>query len=263
MINIFKKSFEELLEYGFSVFPLSGGSKIPIGGTSGVHEATKNEAIAREWARRWPHANIAIAAGAPSGVLVIDFDPRNGSDASVNALTLNRKLFPATVESRTGNGGKHLFYAHTDNIRNSKSVLAPGIDVKTTGGYVVAPPSVLDGGKAYSWTVRPMGSALPRLPNWIVQALTPKPQPKYVVRKDLPQSVGPLARHTAKAQQGQRNNTLYWASCRAGEAIRKGVVSPAEAFSSLMAGASAAGIPSKEAEATIHSGFNMGQGMSR
>ena len=33
--------------------------------------------------------------------------------------------------------------------------MAPGLDVKAAGGYVVAPPSVGPNGRAYEWIISP------------------------------------------------------------------------------------------------------------
>jgi hypothetical protein len=262
MRKIFADHCFELVELGFSIFPLSAGSKIPVKGTKGVKDATTDRAVVSGWAKRWPGANIGIATGIPSGVLVIDFDPRNGSEASVAKLAKARRLFPQTISCKTANGGRHFYYAYAENIKNSASKLAEGIDVKTTGGYVVAPPSMLESpDKVYSWIIHPMGNQFPRLPNWIVQALTPPPAPKFTRKTaDLPKDIGPLAKWLSRAASGDRNNSLYWASCRAGQDVREGRASPGDAFGTLLSAALAIGLPRDEAEKTINSGLKMSGG---
>jgi hypothetical protein len=147
-----------LTQWGFKVFPLSTGAKIPMipaaAGGRGCLDATDDEDIIGEWDRRYPAANIGLACGIPSGIIVIDIDPRNGGTVSVEKFVARKQLLPSTVEVATANGGRHLYYAWQPELKNSKSALAPGIDIKTTGGYVVAPPSILDGGKKYTWTIR-------------------------------------------------------------------------------------------------------------
>jgi hypothetical protein len=261
MKNIFADNCLELIDLGFAIFPLSGGSKIPIKGTNGVKDATTDRAVVAEWGKRWPGANIGIATGIPSGVVVIDFDPRNGSDASVAKLAKERRLFPQTIESKTANGGRHLFYAYADNLKNSASKLAVGIDVKTTGGYVVAAPSELTNPlRQYQWIIRPMGSDFQRLPNWVLQVLRPAPAPKFNAgkQKDLPKDIEPLARFVAGAAKGDRNNILYWASCRAAQ--EGGAKSGA--YSTLLQAALSAGLTKDEAEKTIASGLKTGSGGS-
>jgi len=168
-----------LVPLGFRIFPLMPGSKIPAiskdKGGRGCLDATDDEEIIEDWAHHLPRANVGIATGKPSNCIVIDLDPRNGADKSIELLKEAGHVFPPTVTAMTANGGMHFYYAYEASLRNSKSVLAPGIDVKTTGGYVVAPPSVLDGGKRYTWQNSPLGGDLPRLPQWAVQKLKPAP----------------------------------------------------------------------------------------
>ena len=70
-----------LTSFGFKVFPLLPGSKIPAiakrDGGQGCLDATDNEETIAGWAKRFPRANIGVACGLPSGVIVIDLDPRN------------------------------------------------------------------------------------------------------------------------------------------------------------------------------------------
>jgi len=187
---MFLESALDLTQFGFKVFPLAYGEKIPAiparEGGKGCLDATDDEYVIEAWARRFPKANIGIACGLPSGIIVIDLDPRNGSDESIRKLASKKQTFPPTVTVKTANGGVHLYYAFEPSLKNSKSVLAPGIDVKTTGGYVVAPPSQLHGGKRYEWINSPLGDRFPRLPVWAVQALKPKPLRKRLMTARIP-----------------------------------------------------------------------------
>lgn len=249
-----------LTQFGWRVFPLMVGQKIPAvpktEGGRGCLDATDDEEIIGKWARRYPRANIGLACGEPSRVLVIDFDPRNGSDESVARLRARKQLFTPTVTARTANGGTHLYYAFEPSLKNSKSVLAPGIDVKTTGGYVVAPPSVLEGNRRYVWAVSPLGGDLPRLPRWALEALKPKPQPVLAYNsKDAPKDVSHLADFVSKAGEGRRNNVLFWAACRAAET---GQLDGAAA-EALLNAARSSGLDKIDAEKTINSARKKGR----
>src|SRR5215469_4668893 len=46
----------------------------------GCKDATQVAAQIRAWWRRWPNANVAIATGSRSGIVVVDVDPRHGGD---------------------------------------------------------------------------------------------------------------------------------------------------------------------------------------
>jgi hypothetical protein len=212
----------DLCRWGWRVFPLLPGQKIPAipksAGGHGCLDATDDEEILGRWAREYPRANIGIACGEPSGIVVIDLDPRNGSHETVAKLAEQKKTFPPTAIVQTANGGRHLYYAYTGALKNSKSVLGKGIDIKTTGGYVVAPPSELDGGKRYRWLVSPLGEHLPPIPRWVIEALRPKPQPTINTSdENAPKNISALIRSVREAPAGQRNNILFWAAMRAAE----------------------------------------------
>lgn len=107
----------------------------------GCLDATTDEETIRAWWSRFPSANVGIATG--GRLLVIDIDPRNGGNEGFDALVEKYGPIPDTVECLTGGGGRHLYVEVPEGVslKNSKSVLAQGVDIKYTGGYVVAPPS--------------------------------------------------------------------------------------------------------------------------
>ena len=62
---------------------------------------------------------------------------------------------PGTLESRTGGGGRHLFFKHDGTpVKNSTGKLGKGLDVRGDGGYVIVPPSVHETGSPYVWGVK-------------------------------------------------------------------------------------------------------------
>ena len=141
---MFQEAAALYVSLGFKVFPLAAGSKLPaIKGGHGFKDATDDADQMEQWARRFPNANIGIATGASSGLVVIDIDPRNGGTASMCKLGGKGMTFPPCPTVRTGNGGRHLYFAFPVGLASSLNKLGPGIDVKATGGYVVAPPSII------------------------------------------------------------------------------------------------------------------------
>lgn len=130
---------------GWHVLPLKPRAKVPLT-KHGVKDATTDEKQIREWWGRWPRANIGIACG-PSGLAVVDVDVRNGGDMSFESL------FPAepdtvNVFTGSGDGSRHWYFAANGE---SCRVLAPGLDLKGDGGYVVVPPSMHPSGEPYRW----------------------------------------------------------------------------------------------------------------
>jgi P4 family phage/plasmid primase-like protien len=151
---------------GIPVFPLRRRAKDPYT-QHGFKDASTNAAQIRSWWRRWPQANIGIPTGRASGWLVIDIDTKAG--ATYDQLAALGTL-PATRIAQTGSGGLHLVFRYpTDQeIRNSASKLAAGVDVRGEGGYIVAAPSVTVVGQ-YDWT-----NELPPVdaPAWLLKRLS-------------------------------------------------------------------------------------------
>jgi Bifunctional DNA primase/polymerase, N-terminal/Primase C terminal 1 (PriCT-1) len=150
------------------VFPCLPRDKRPAT-ASGVKAATADLDTIRRWWQQDPQFNIGIATGAPSGIFVLDVD---GIDAEVELRKLApHGALPATVEAITARG-RHVYFKMPNAlpIRNSVGKLAPGLDVRATGGYVLAPPSIHPTGRRYEWSVD-CASALAEAPAWLLQII--------------------------------------------------------------------------------------------
>lgn len=113
---------------------------------NGYKDATLEEDQIRLWWGKWPTAPIGVAC-APSGLIVIDIDPRNGGDSKFNEIQREiGKLDGPLV--KTGSGGWHIYMLPFAG--SPKGVLERGIDIKFNG-YVIAPPSMHPCGKPYQW----------------------------------------------------------------------------------------------------------------
>ena len=152
---------------GWHVIPLRPRRKTPIT-SHGEKDATTNPAQIREWWGKWPGANIGIATG-PSGLLAIDIDPRHGGMNSINALAEQYGRPITNIVAMTDGGGRHFYYRRPVDVKsraNAFGLAWPGIDTRGSTGYVVAPPSIHPGGKAYKWILPgPLApDAIPQLP---------------------------------------------------------------------------------------------------
>lgn len=110
----------------------------------GVKEATRDEATLRGWWRQYPRANVGLATGRISGFDVLDVD------GDVGLREIARAHLPETPHAITGSGGRHLFFRHRPGLSNAVK-FAPGLDVRTSGGLIVAPPSRHANGRPYAW----------------------------------------------------------------------------------------------------------------
>ena len=143
--------------------------RAPKAGSIGKHPllsdwqngASTSESLIRDWWRRRPLANLGIATGPTSGLLVMDIDVHVNKKgelargiASLAALEAELGPLPRTRSVRTGSGGQHRYFRHPPGsliVCNSAGWRgADGIDWRSSGGQVVAPPSVAAAG-AYTW----------------------------------------------------------------------------------------------------------------
>ena len=118
----------------------------------GVNDATTDLEPDRQLVDGHPDANIGIAAGRESGIIVLDVDPRNGGSETLKSL--KRRVGPAARygDCTTGGGGRHLVFKYPSfAVRKDKSgkKFGTGVDVLSDGCIVVAPPSRHATGKRY------------------------------------------------------------------------------------------------------------------
>ena len=191
--------------HGWTIFPLDG--KIPR--TSRGHlDASADEAVIRRWWHCWPDANIG--APVPAGLIVVDVDPRNGGN--LEALPLPETL---TCISGRGDGGAHYYFGRPRGKLSSVG-LPEGFDLKHNG-YLVVPPSLHpDSGDPYSWVHRPVAACPANLRRAIVLPPARPGLPPRLPRVGLDGSH--LVAFVARQPEGNVNNGLFWAACRAAEA---------------------------------------------
>ena len=136
---------------GWSVIPVQPRAKRPLVVWREFQERVAGADEIEAWYQRWPAANVGIVTGAVSGIVVVDVDPAHGGRDSVRELEARHGPVPATVESVTGGGGRHLYFRHPGGQVPNRVGIQLGIDVRGDGGYVVAPPSLHPSGKHYVW----------------------------------------------------------------------------------------------------------------
>ena len=165
-----------LAERGWPVLPCAAFGKSPLT-EHGKDDASTDPGLIRAWWERWPNANVGVRP--PDGVVVIDVDTRNGGGANLRALMAEHGALPATLTAQSGSGGVHLWYAAPGPFRGNLGGRDSGIDVKSSTGYLIAPPSVHPCGGHYRW-VHP-GPITPA-PAWLRELLTPPVRPTRVCR---------------------------------------------------------------------------------
>ena len=136
----------------------------------GVLNASLDTDRVREWFTNTPY-NIGLATGRDSGIFVLDRDDPDGGDTSLLALEAEHGGLPQTLTQITGKGVHYVFQIPSDlEIKNSVKKLAPGIDIRGNGGYVVAAPSKHENGKFYIWAgvQHPLREEIAPAPEWLL-----------------------------------------------------------------------------------------------
>lgn len=193
-----------------------------------------------EWLR--DPGNIGIATGLPSWHWVLDYDPDSADmEAADIAVRLSRQGFSAHV--KTGGGGLHWRFAMPadgSDVTNQRGRLPKGLDVRGTGGQVVAPPSV-SGKGAYVELI----DATPYVaPDWLVGLIRPESatSARRVENGTLPVGSDRAQRYARAALKAEceshsrlddgRRGDLAWAfACRCVELLNLGRFSEHEVAS--------------------------------
>ena len=234
------------------VFPCLPGQKIPTT-RHGYRDATTDPDQITEWFTRHPDWNLAIATGAP-GPDVLDVDqhgPAGNGYAALGRLRRAGLLDGAATYVRTPNGGLHAYF--TGTAQRSGHLSAQHLDFLSAGGYILAPPSQVDG-RPYQ-VLKATGSH-GRL-DWaaVTRLLRPARQHQRTEARPAPEcDLGHLARWVAAQPEGNRNAGLFWAANRALE------TDPAADLSQLAAAARQSGLPDAEITRTLDSACRTGQG---
>ena len=148
----------------------------------GLNDATTNMEQIKAWWEKWPDANIGLVTGVESGLMVLDVD--DGGEEELR----NHPSLPDTVESVTGSGGRHIFFANPEgNTIKNKVRFYDGLDIRAEGGYIVAPPSLHASGKKYEWKDGniPVRGKLTECPEWLIKAVDSKNKRLIAINDDL------------------------------------------------------------------------------
>ncbi|MFE9626734.1 bifunctional DNA primase/polymerase [Streptomyces sp. NPDC006527] len=225
----------------------------------GVYDASTDPARIRALFAAAPWATgYGIACGLPPYHLIgVDLDTKSGTDstAALRELAL-RHLFtiPPTVVVVTPSGGRHLWLTGPPDVvvPNSAGRLAPGIDIRGAGGYLVGPGSRTDHG-VYATAPGSAHLAPAPCPRALLRLLLPPPRSHHPASPAAGGAHGHgLVQFVLAAHEGQRNTRLFWAACRAYEDGIGPTLAPA-----LIDAAVHTGLPLREARSTVASAERM------
>jgi hypothetical protein len=240
-----------LAAQGWPVFPCQPGRKVPAT-PHGYLDATTNERQITSWFTRHPAWNLAVATGAP-GPDVLDVDqhgPAGNGFAAFARLRAAGLLSGVTRYVATPSGGLHAYF--TGTRQHNGHLPAHHIDFRSAGGYVLVPPSKVSG-RPYE-TMKTLDGHGQLDWQQVIRLLEFSRQQQPPARsRPAEQGTSRLAAWVAAQPQGNRNEGLFWAACRALEA------DPAANLSPLAAAARQAGLTEREISRTLNSARRTGQ----
>ena len=178
--------------------------------------ATKDPIQIADWALRWPLANWAIHC---TEINVVDLDRRPGKPDGVITLACWEDELgvttPDSVRVTTGNGIQ--IYFQPGSLKTTANPDGTGIDVRATGGYVMAPGSRHANGSVYRIDI---DEGVEPCPEWLIESLT-VPAPQEGGRE---RSSAPVPKHNTIPYSQRGTGGGFWldpaAKLNAWEALR-------------------------------------------
>jgi len=269
----FNRIIDHLNERHLWGFPLrisADGQKLPLVPWKAFQARPPTAAEIARWIRDFPDAG----AGIPTvSFIVVDAD----SPDAIEWLEL--RGMPETVLVRTRRGLHYYFkYPVGLQVSNSAGVLVPGVDIRGTGGMVVAAGTCCPDGFVYYYDRgHGLGEvAIGTAPDWLINWLIEKAPRRQVAAvlvepREYTGKIGRWARKVidtelailAAAGNGTRNSTLARVSFKLGQLVGGGEADAGELRAALGAVASTWKDERIKSADTIARAFNEGQAHPR
>jgi putative DNA primase/helicase len=138
--------------------------------------ATTSEAIIRQWWTDEPEANIGLATGPSSDLLIVDIDIRDGKNGFQDLQELDPRGLGfdgiETPKARTGSGGGQLYLLWPDacKLTTGSGIGGKAIDFRGIGGNAIAPGSRNNLGQ-YEWILSLEDCGKEECPEWLLSFL--------------------------------------------------------------------------------------------
>lgn len=155
MGNACHEAAKQYLAAGLHPIPCLPRDKRPLVQWKEYQETPPTVEQIDAWWQQYPEANVGLVVG--RGLMVVDVDGAEGW-AALKAAGVE---FPEDAPIVATGKGAHVYLAGQP-VPNRVGVV-PKVDVRSDGGFVVAPPSIHPTGSQYAW-LRPLSRALPPAP---------------------------------------------------------------------------------------------------
>ena len=269
------------LEYanqGIAIMPcVERGKKPALDRTGKEHAvATSDADQILQWWTKNPQSNIGIVCTA-NALAVIDID----GEVGVEWIRDNQLPMPVTWTSITGKGF-HYYYRWPENTRIKTFQVAPKLEIRAAGAYVIAPPSIHPDGDRYRWSINQCDwDALPELPPEWVALGNPggsdfdssdeedKSEPPGLPSNVTYQQESPatteialsnavalkrltgLARHLAETPKGSRHQALYTIARTLGGLVASRHLTPTQIGAALHTAADRNGLLAEDGDRNV------------
>jgi RecA-family ATPase len=167
-------------QYGVPVFPCRRDDKTPLT-AHGFQNASSDPECILAWGKRHPGCNWAMPTGAASGFVVLDVDLKNGKcgDVTLREFEEQHGRLPETPIVLTPCGGMHYWFRAQEPVPSSVDKVGIGLDIRGEGGYVMIPPSAINGhAYAFEASSDPADVPFAPMPAALVAAACAQAEPK-------------------------------------------------------------------------------------
>jgi len=170
------KAAVHLAKMGFYVFPIIGNTKKPV--VPFKDQATRDpKKLKMFWIDPVLNIeqdyNVGIYTGKfkdNQALIVVDIDDKKNKKGSESLFDLEMQGFviPETCTQTTPTGGKHLIYLNNFSVKQGVNVLGSGLDIRSSGGYIVSAGSSID-----NIFYKMKGTEVVQCPEWIIETCGP------------------------------------------------------------------------------------------
>ena len=257
-------------DQGIAVMPcVENGKKPALSRTGKEHSIAVNDSDQiQQWWTKNPQYNIGIAC-TPNRLAVIDID----GEAGVTWIHENALPMPQTWTAVTGRG-HHYYYRWPPGLQIKTCQIAPKLEIRAAGAYVIAPPSIHPNGNIYQWALKHRTwDNLPILPSeWVT--LQPPLVPGTVENRFLDnvktlksltttntvalKRLDGLSRHLAATLKGGRHQALYTIARTLGQLVASGHLTEYVIHNSLFDAAATNGLLAEDGDHNITQTINDG-----
>ena len=191
-------------KHGYSVIPCSQEKKALVKWEAYQKEQPTLRQV-EEWWEKFPDANIALITGKISNLTVLDADTEEAKNL-IESYLPETFLTPIVKSPK----GHHYYFTYQQDIPN-KANISKGLDARSEGGYIIAPPSKNGNGKEYQYLVGINNVAVQLMPSSLFSYINSKLKDYIYTKSDDKDNMRQHETTSANISfnKGARDQTLF------------------------------------------------------